>query len=678
VPLHVNSWQRPPSCSPFVSLSVFLNVLLLAGCGTPGDQPRPDGSAAGGGGANGGRGGGGSAGSTGGGGASSGGAGGGAGGVSGGGAGGSTSPPAGDAGDTMAAPPITGAGHIAAVWATADGDLLERDDTGAPRPSTVWDGGRVRLHAARNEVVSFQLVVRADATGIGKLTAALPELTLTGSEAPPPAGRLVYRAPAPDPSDLRERPIQIFSVGYMKVDRATNADWIFEPGSQGAPADPTGWKPVQLVPENARAGKGGLPVAVRPGELQALWFDIYTGRDRPAGVYRGVIAVTGDGPAVSVPIELEILDFALPDQNSLVTMVYYESEQPELYQGTNLDAVYHRFAHRNRVELVNAYDLAGLQRNLGRFTGQDFQPAAGYEGPGQGVGNRVVPASFYGPDAGWEARATAWQRSDAWMTFLDGRLPGAITFLYMTDEPSSSDYPGIVAIARNVHTNPGPGKRLPIFVTSNPTAGLEGAIDIWCSIPSAYDTARAATERGKGRDWWFYNAGRPAAPALVIDAPGTDPRAVAWTAFKGDVRVYFYWHGVHWQHNHQKKVGAREQNVWANPTTFDSRDTAGKGDTGNGEGVLIYPGTEKLHPEEDRAIAGPISTVRLANLRRGLQDHLYLTLARQRGLHDLVTQAVQEIVPRVFSEARGKVSFPETADPYERARLRLGRALAGK
>jgi hypothetical protein len=69
--------------------------------------------------------------------------------------------------------------------------------------------------------------------------------------------------------------------------------------------------------------------------------------------------------------------------------------------------------------------------------------------------------------------------------------------------------------------------------------------------------------------------------------------------------------------------------------------------------------------------------VQLANFRRGLQDHQYLTLARRLGLTQDVTDALAAIVPRVFSDAGAAVSFPETGDPYEAARLRLARAIVG-
>ena len=65
----------------------------------------------------------------------------------------------------------------------------------------------------------------------------------------------------------------------------------------------------------------------------------------------------------------------------------------------------------------------------------------------------------------------------------------------------------------------------------------------------------------------------------------------------------------------------------------------------------------------------------LANLRRGLQDHQYLTLARRLGLDAAVEAALAAIVPKVFSDAGDRVSFPERGDPYDRARLALARAI---
>ena len=90
------------------------------------------------------------------------------------------------------------------VWAVSDGEKVERDDRAHPLKArnAVWDGRTVRLAAARNEIVAFQVIVEADAAGIGALSASLPELRRRGGsgddrlraagdrpDASPPAGR---------------------------------------------------------------------------------------------------------------------------------------------------------------------------------------------------------------------------------------------------------------------------------------------------------------------------------------------------------------------------------------------------------------------------------------------------------------------------------------------------------
>jgi hypothetical protein len=247
----------------------------------------------------------------------------------------------------------------------------------------------------------------------------------------------------------------------------------------------------------------------------------------------------------------------------------------------------------------------------------------------------------------------------------------------MPDEPSPAQYPRIRAIADNIHSNPGPGRRLKIFATKEYVPELDGAVDIWCAAPQVYDIRRAKSERARGREYWTYNGSRPYLGIVAIEAPAADPRSVMWAAFKEGIPTFFSWHSVHWRHNSQKQ-GERNQNVWANPITFDNRGQPGKSDTGyaHGDGVLIYPGEDRLHPEEDRGISGPISTIQLANYRRGLQDHLYLTLAQKAGLGSLVEEALRTLVPRVFSDTGETVGYSEVGDEYEAMRLKLARAIA--
>jgi len=563
----------------------------------------------------------------------------------------------------------TASGGVKQIWAVGDGEKVDRTvlNSGLKASNSVWDGSRIRLTAARNEIVAFQVMVESDTQGITSLRATLPSLVHQAA-----GSRIDYGPPGSDPTNYVGRDIQIFSVNYMQVTKGTHADWIYQSGP-GAPLNPTGWKGVQLVPENARAGRGGFPITVPPSRLQSIWVDVYTGRDRPAGTYRGTLSVTADGVEFTLEVELRLFDFNLPEKNSILPMIYFESEQPQLYQGKSLDAAYHRFAHRNRIELVTAYSIDSATTAAERFLGGDFTPDQGYRGPGEGQGNRIIPATFYDPGTAFDQRDSAWRTSDAWITFLDEHFADYLTFVYLPDEPSFDQFARIRTIADNIHSNPGPGRHLPVFVTHQYTFALDGWIDDWCVGAGICDLRYARQERAKGRQYWIYNGGRPFAPAIVIDAPATDPRAMIWACFKHDIGLYFYWHSVHWQHNHQMKPGvSRNQNVWANPITFDTGTWYA-----NGDGVLIYPGQEVLHPEQDRGVEGPISTIQLANFRRGIQDHLYLTMARFLGLDELVDEVVSEVVPKVFSDAKGLngIGFADGEAVFESARLRLGEAI---
>ena len=562
---------------------------------------------------------------------------------------------------------------IRRIWAVNDGEKIERDAVDHPLRSgnSAWDGKVVRISGARNEIVAVQVIVAADDRGIGALSLRLPSLASA-------ADRITYAPPAADPTDYAGRPIQIFGVNYMHVTSSSHASWVYRRGTAAAPADPTGWKPVQLVPENARAGRGGFPIRVGANQNQAIWIEVCIDRVRKPGRYRGTIEVRADASRRTLPIELEVYDFVLPDDNSMHAILYYSSDQAELYHGRNLDPAFHRLAHRHRVELVHAYDEKTIEKAWGRFSGADFTREHGFEGPGAGVGNVIAPRTFYGPGSDFDERSGAWARSDSWMTLIRQKLPRAITFLYGPDEPRPPAYPRIVTLAENIHSNPGPGRALPIFVTSTYVEPLDGAIDIWCSGPKGFALDRVAAERARGREYWFYNGGRPEGGAITIDAPATDARATIWAAFKHDVRVYFYWHSVHWRHNSQKE-GERNQNVWADTITYDNRKQPNRSpdDQGyiHGDGVLIYPGEERLHPDQDRGVPGPIGTIQLANFRRGLQDHQYLAMARKLGLNAVVDDVLKAVVPRVFSDAGERVSFPETGDPFEVARVKLATAI---
>ena len=263
-------------------------------------------------------------------------------------------------------------------------------------------------------------MVRAGNRGIRQLGAQLPVLANPSrrpSRIPAPRGRPLGFS---RPSD-----IQIFSVGYMKIEQASRADWIYTPDGPDAPADPLGWKPVQLVPENARAGRGGFPLSVRPGENQALWFEINTGRGPPARPlprdhhrHRRRSDPDGPGRARAPP------GSSLPDESALAAMVYYESEQPQRYtrarSGRRLSPLRPPAADRAGARPMTSRACA---RRRGRFDGSDFAPRAVRGARARASGTGSCPPPSTARDRAGRPRPAAWSKADAWMTFLAEHLP---------------------------------------------------------------------------------------------------------------------------------------------------------------------------------------------------------------------------------------------------------------
>src|SRR5262249_50008845 len=111
------------------------------------------------------------------------------------------------------------------------------------------------------------------------------------------------------------------------------------------------------------------------------------------------------------------------------------------------------------------------------------------------------------------------------------------------------------------------------------------------------------------------------------------------------------------------------------------------GDWANGDGILVYPGTQRAavvggpgqaHAEArvDYGVATVFPSVRLKNLRRGIEDAGYIALARavDRAEADAI---VRRVVPRALALADARASWPERGGAWLEARRDLARIIEG-
>ena len=491
------------------------------------------------------------------------------------------------------------------VWAVSDGEKVERDDQNHPASArnSVWDGRVVRLFGARNEIVAFQVIVEADARGIGALSVRLPELV----SAP---DRITYQPPAADPTDYgRPADPDLRRALHARHDAVACARGSTSADRPAAPADPTGWKPVQLVPENARRGRGGLPLVVRaerePGDLdRGLHRDGARARRLPRHDSRS----QADGARRTCPSSCEVFDFALPDENSMHAMVYYSSDQPELYHGRNLDAAYHRLAHRHRVELVHAYDEQTRAGGLGPLLRRGLHAPAGTRARSRRR-QRARAALVLRPGPRLRRSRQRLARSDAWMTFLREKLPrGAHVPLHarraapvgVSAHPDarrqrpleSRARPG-AADLRHEHVRRSPRRRHRHLVLrpEGLSASIASRANARAGASTGSTTAAArqaapspSTRRPPTR---ARRSGPPSSTTSASTSTGTPCTGGTTRRSRGEREP----ERLGRQH-HVRQPRAAEQAV-------DDQGYI------HGDGVLLYPGEERLHPEEDRGIAGP-------------------------------------------------------------------------
>ncbi len=173
------------------------------------------------------------------------------------------------------------------------------------------------------------------------------------------------------------------------------------------------------------------------------------------------------------------------------------------------------------------------------------------------------------------------------------------------------------------------------------------AIDVFLSpknLPADADAKRS------GQRFWTYNGKPPEAGSMILDTDGAALRTWGWIAYRYDVELWYAWEGLYFTDRYN---GGRANDVTRQPITFDERSRGGT-DWGNGDGVLVYP--------------GPLPSLRLKALRRGLQDRLLLQELEGCGQADLSRRLARRVVPRALNEAAAVAAWPTDETVWERAR----------
>ena len=453
---------------------------------------------------------------------------------------------------------------------------------------------------------------------------------------------------------------------------------------------------------------------IAAGNSQSIWSDIYIPSNAAAGIYTGMVTIN-EGSAVSytVPVQLTVRNFALPDVPSSKTMLdvsygniaqrYVGNESPsssaDIATVQTVENRHFQMAHRHKISLVD--ENAGVGDKPAAFwtsvlNGSLYTPANGYSGPGTGVGNDVYSVGTFGKATWQSSESTLWTNIDAWQTWFAGNFPNVLTFLYVSDE--SSDYAHTQSWAAEMQADTGPGRSLASMATlSLPTAiqryTVPGLPDEHHGRGRHGDVGQRAcnTSLSIRQEVLHVQRASPASGTFMTEDDGVALRELAWGQYKKSIDRWFYWSSTYYD---DYQNGRGNIDVFNNAQTFGATPTSDSvlGETtglyGNGDGVLFYPGTDTVFPASNYSLNGPIASLRLKHWRRGIQDVDYLTLAEKINptattaiVNSLVTSVLWE--PGVADKSdptyqHCPIGWTTAPDTWEAARAQLAHIIDGQ
>ncbi|MEE3257755.1 MAG: DUF4091 domain-containing protein, partial [Candidatus Latescibacterota bacterium] len=467
---------------------------------------------------------------------------------------------------------------------------------------TISRGGGVplRLELARNEVEGLQLVFRAQRSAAIEL--AVEELVHADGTAFPP-----------DATAWRQ-------VGYVFTRR---------PGEY--PVDLAGWCPDPLLPRSQ--------LALRREDNQVAWLSLRTTSRTAPGIYRGRVAVQIDGMRLgSIPLEVQVHAATLPDSTAVRTAFsLYGHMLENVYGAGRLGAMTRRYMDFLVDHRLNP-------DHLYRRHPPSLEALAGYARQGRLNAFNLLYIDAE-QDYDREGLIALARRLDPLVARLDSLGLMDWAYIYGFDEIESGNFAALQRVFAFVK-NRYPGLRT-ATTARDPGLGLDNSlgelVDIWVPLTAAYEEQTAARARLQGDEVWWYICIAPIKPHAnwFIEYPAIEARLLWWMAHRQGVEGFLYYATNRWPDQRVPlRADAHGRARW-NPASYG---------TANGDGSLFYPGPE-----------GPIGSIRLENIRDGIEDYQLLeALAVRDGVEEARALSGQLV--------RSLVDF--TRDPAEFARVR--------
>jgi hypothetical protein len=536
-----------------------------------------------------------------------------------------------------------------AAFAVADELRLRRQDADLARAAgqpLAADGATVTLDAFRGETVAFQVALLSGDAPIGAAAVAVSPF------GPPGTG------PVPRADIFREHMVAV--TRRSRNDQRPRESLGWTPGARPEDAAMLGDLPDALIPIAVDATPIEPPPAARPGALVMFWIDVAVPDGTSAALYTATAEVTADGVTVSrFKIRMRVAPTHLPFR-AASAFVYYEPPRLEarIGGGADVEQQLWQLLHAHQIDAIAPLgDAAEAQRLAEAYNGTLFTADHGYDGPGVGIPPAVAALGAYGILK--QPSLAALGKVAAIAGQLHPQVPDL--FVYAIDERCDSPRAGDWVHALKARPDI---QGVSVGQTcARPASGQAADIAILSSDSFGFGSGADAAAAGKRA--WIYNGRLPATGTLLLDADPRGLTANGWIAAAAAIPRWFYWESTFWDDDNRGGRGPIDPFVTAE--SFHNAD----GDSALGDGLLLYPGRQSgRFAAHDLGVAGVLPSLRLAALRRGIEDAGIIALAMRDQPVD-TARIVAAAIPRVLDQASGEA--PPSWSSFTEARAQLRR-----
>ena len=482
----------------------------------------------------------------------------------------------------------------------------------------------------------------------------------------------------------------LFSVAaahYMNVDFSNETsvkNWLGK-----------GYYPDALVPlEKYKARRMNY---IDKGRTQALYINLKTTKDTPAGEFKGAGKLHIDNQVIDIPFEVKVYDAVLPDavhQQTAFGIWYNYIEYGELENaGPEMNMAYYDFLVEKRLSPKDLPpELTDISKSVDNFIDNYIEKVVRNDK----VTNGCLPITAYSfGDSDDDGKVVKNLLEKMIEKNKELRDSGDTTinlfkkaYFYIDDEPLDtimfervrthdkiiydikkelrselSAYPDLYESFMHI-----PNIVTREFVEDLVATEEQGGIQTWCPTTNYFATAeqralyqqrQTSSNRECGENVWWYTCIDPKSPYpnFHLDASLMHARVMRYMQYDYNIEGQLFW-SVNYYAKYSKGE-TLERNLWKDPISWQLCA---------GDGMLVYPG-------RIFGINGPITTLRMENILASNEEYEYLWMINEKvneynaskGTY-LVTN---DLLSKYYSKLFTDVIANYDVDNYENVRKEL-------